>query len=110
MRVTEEMECGLGAVTVEVVTREVKDLPVVRGDGDGRKMVTTKLMVDMERRMIGFARDGRGRCRPMGDPDRPCSRDWFNEGQKAAVAHVLGSRDRVMMIRGVAGTGKTTLE
>src|SRR5205814_4832774 len=56
------------------------------------------------------ARDGRGGCRPMGDPDRPCSRDWFNEGQKAAVAHVLASRDRVMMIRGVAGTGKTTLE
>ncbi len=41
---------------------------------------------------------------------RPCSRDWFNEGQKAAVSHVLGSRDRVMIIRGVAGTGKTTLE
>jgi ATP-dependent exoDNAse (exonuclease V) alpha subunit len=44
------------------------------------------------------------------DPERPCSRDWFNDGQKAAVRHVLGSRDRVMIIRGVAGTGKTTLE
>ena len=53
---------------------------------------------------------GRGRCRPLGDPDRPCSRDWFNDGQKAAVRHVLGSRDRVTIIRGVAGTGKTTLE
>ena len=37
-----------------------------------------------------------------------CSREWFNEGQKAAVRHVLGSRDRVMIIRGGAGTGKTT--
>jgi ATP-dependent exoDNAse (exonuclease V) alpha subunit len=46
----------------------------------------------------------------MGDPNRPCSRDWFNEGQKNAVRHVLSSRDRVMIIRGVAGTGKTTLE
>ena len=43
-------------------------------------------------------------------PNRPCSREWFNDGQKAAVRHVLGSRDRVMIIRGVAGTGKTTLE
>ena len=60
--------------------------------------------------MIGFARDGRGRYRPLGDPKRPCSRDWFNDGQKAAVQHVLGSRDRVMIVRGVAGTGKTTLE
>ena len=40
-------------------------------------------------------------------PKRPCSRDWFNDGQKAAVSHVLGSRDRVMIIRGAAGTGKT---
>jgi len=32
------------------------------------------------------------------------------ESQMAAVRHVLGSRDRVMVIRGVAGTGKTTLE
>src|SRR5207249_5402255 len=60
--------------------------------------------------LIAFARDGRGRFRPLGDANRPCSRDWFNDGQKGAVRHVLGSRDRVMVIRGVAGTGKTTLE
>ncbi len=73
-------------------------------------MATTKEMLALESRLIDFARDGRGRCRPLGDPERPCSRDWFNDGQKAAVRHVLGSRDRVMIIRGVAGTGKTTLE
>ena len=73
-------------------------------------MATTKEMLAFESRMIDFARQGRGRCRPLGDPQRPCSRDWFNDGQKAAVRHVLGSRDRVMIIRGVAGTGKTTLE
>ena len=37
-------------------------------------------------------------------------RNWFTDGQKAAVRHVLGSRDRVMIIRGGAGTGKTSLE
>ena len=73
-------------------------------------MATTKEMVALEAKMIAFARDGRGRNRPLGDPERPCSREWFNDGQKAAVRHVLGSRDRVMIIRGVAGTGKTTLE
>lgn len=60
--------------------------------------------------MIEFAREGRGRFRPMGDANRPCSREWFNEGQKAAVRHVLGSRDGVMIVRGAAGVGKTTLE
>jgi conjugative relaxase-like TrwC/TraI family protein len=108
--VTEALKRGLGAVTVEGVTREVEKRPLIRSDIAGRRMATTKEMLALESRLIDFARDGRGRCRPLGDPERPCSRDWFNEGQKAAVAHVLGSRDRVTLVRGVAGTGKTTLE
>src|SRR5204862_6476535 len=73
-------------------------------------MATTKEMLALESRLLDFARQGRGRCRPLGDPERPCSRDWFNDGQKAAVRHVLGSRDAVTIVRGAAGTGKTTLE
>ena len=108
--VTEALKRGLGAVTVEDVTREVSERPLIRSDFAGRKMATTKQMLALESQLIDFARHGRGRCRPLGDPERPCSRDWFNDGQKEAVSHVLGSRDRVMIIRGVAGTGKTTLE
>jgi conjugative relaxase-like TrwC/TraI family protein len=108
--VTEALKRGLGAVKVEDVTREVSERPLIRSEVAGRKMATTKEMLGLESRVIDFARLGRGRCRPLGDPARKCSRDWFNEGQKAAVRHVLGSRDRVMIIRGVAGTGKTTLE
>ena len=108
--VTEALKRGLGAVTVEGVATEMRSRPLIRSDVSGREMATTKEMLALESRMIDFARQGRGRCRPIGDPERPCSRDWFNDGQKAAVRHVLGSRDRVMIIRGVAGTGKTTLE
>jgi conjugative relaxase-like TrwC/TraI family protein len=107
---TEALKRGLGAVTVEGVTREVSARPLIRSDAAGRKMATTKEMLALESGLIAFARQGRGKFRPLGDPDRPCSRDWFNDGQKAAVRHVLGSRDRVMILRGVAGTGKTTLE
>jgi conjugative relaxase-like TrwC/TraI family protein len=108
--VTEALKRGIGAVTVEGVTREMLERPLIRSDVAGRRMATTKEMLGLETRLVDFAREGRGRCRPVGNPERPCSRDWFNEGQKAAVHHVLGSRDRVMIIRGVAGTGKTTLE
>ncbi len=108
--VTEALKRGLGSVTVEGVAQEMKQRPLIRSTFDGRAVATTKEMVALESRMIAFARDGRGRFRPLGDTKRPCSREWFNEGQKAAVRHVLGSRDRVMVIRGVAGTGKTTLE
>lgn len=107
---TEALKRGIGAVTVEDVTREVAKRPLIRSEVDGRRMATTKEMLALEGKLIEFAKQGRGRCRPLGDPNRPCSRDWFNDGQKAAVRHVLGSRDRVMIIRGVAGTGKTTLE
>ena len=107
---TEALKRGIGAVTVDGVTREVQDRPLIRSQVEGRKLATTKEMLALESKLIDFARQGRGRCRPLGDPKRPCSRDWFNAGQKAAVSHVLGSRDRVMIIRGVAGTGKTTLE
>ena len=75
-------------------------------------MATTKEMLSLERRSSSHSpKTPVGQLAGLlGDPDRPCSRSWFNEGQKAAVRHVLGSRDRVMIIRGVAGTGKTTLE
>jgi conjugative relaxase-like TrwC/TraI family protein len=108
--VTEALKRGIGAVTVGDVTREVAERPLLRSEVDGRKMATTPEMVELESRLIEFARSGRGRCRPLGDPERPCSRKKFTDGQKAAVRHVLGSRDRVMIIRGGAGTGKTSLE
>ena len=107
---TEALKRGLGTVTVESTAAELKKRPLIRSEVDGRTLATTKEMLALESKLIDFARQGRGRHRPMGDQQQPISRDWFNEGQKAAVRHVLGSRDRVMIIRGVAGTGKTTLE
>jgi conjugative relaxase-like TrwC/TraI family protein len=107
---TEALKRGLGSVTVKAVAKELAGRPLIRSDVDDRGMATTKEMLSQEARIVAFAKNGRGRCRPLGDPKRPFTRNWFNEGQKAAVSHVLGSRDRVMVIRGVAGTGKTTLE
>eukprot|EP00456_Euglypha_rotunda_P013378 TRINITY_DN139_c0_g1_i1.p1 TRINITY_DN139_c0_g1~~TRINITY_DN139_c0_g1_i1.p1 ORF type:complete len:898 (+),score=195.59 TRINITY_DN139_c0_g1_i1:2884-5577(+) len=107
---TEALKRGLGSVTVDDTAKELSERPLVRSVIDGRDMATTPEMLAMESRLVQFAKQSRGQCRPLGDPNRPCSREWFNEGQKAAVAHLLGSRDRVILIRGVAGTGKTTLE
>lgn len=106
----EALKRGIGEVTVEETAKELATRDLIRREVKGRPAVTTKEMLSLESQMIAYARDGRGRCRPLGDPNRPISRDWFNEGQKAAVSHVLASRDRVMIIRGAAGTGKTTLE
>jgi conjugative relaxase-like TrwC/TraI family protein len=107
---TEALKRGLGAVSVAGVKNELAGRSLIRSQVAGRDLITTPHMLDSESRLVAFARKGRGRYRPLGDPDRPCSRQRLNAGQKAAVRHVLGSRDRVTIIRGAAGTGKTTLE
>jgi len=107
---TEALKRGIGSVTVEGVKRELFKRPLIRGDHAGTAMATTRDMKAAEDGLVAFARDGRGRLRPLGDPGRPITRDWLKADQKAAVRHMLGSRDAVTIIRGAAGTGKTTLE
>ena len=107
---TEALKRGLGSATVEGVKRELSGRTLIRGEYGGREMVTTPDVLAGESRLVAFARKGRGRFRPLGDADRPFTRDWLNAGQREAIRHVLGSRDRVTIIRGAAGTGKTTLE
>ncbi len=106
----EALRYGVGDVLPEGVREELQHRPLIVRELEGRRLATTPQMLNDESRLIAFARDGRGRYRTLGDPERPIKRDWLNAEQKAAVKHVLGSRDRVTIIRGIAGTGKTTLE
>jgi conjugative relaxase-like TrwC/TraI family protein len=107
---TEALKRGIGSVTIEGATAELSRRPLIRGERSGRQMATTQEVLSAESRLIAFAKKGRGRYRPLGDPERKFTRQWLNDGQKSAVRHVLGSRDRVVILRGAAGTGKTTLE
>ncbi len=106
---TEALKHGLGSVSVEGVKEAVAERHLLVEEQAGRLVVTTPEVLAVEDRLVEFARDGRGAFRSLGDPDGPLKRDWLNEGQQAAVQHILRSRDRVTMIRGAAGTGKTTL-
>ena len=65
-------------------------------------------MLDQEQRIIGFARAGKGIFRPLA-PGKTDGLDGLSDEQKAAVRHVWDSTDQVMLIRGGAGTGKTTM-
>lgn len=80
--ITEALKRGIGAVTVQAVTNEVKKRPLIRREVEGRRMATTKEMVALDSRLIAFAKDGHGRCRPLGDPNRPIMRERFNEGPR----------------------------
>lgn len=105
----EALRHGLGRVTVEGVSRELTARPLIARDVDGRRLVTSREVLDEEKRVVAFARRGRGTCAPLVGYDMALSRDWLNRGQERAVRHLWESPDRVALIRGAAGTGKTTL-
>ena len=73
-------------------------------------LVTTRKVLAEERAMLAFARGGRGICASL-EGTRPWTRSQshLNKQQVRAVEHLLSSRDRVTLLRGGAGTGKTTL-
>lgn len=82
---------------------------LIRGSRNGQNMATTMDVLGEEQSMIDFARNGRGKCRKLGSGEHRFKRVWLDDGQRRAVHHVLDSTDRVVLIRGRAGTGKTTL-
>lgn len=106
---TEALKRGIGGATVDRIKQEFARRNLIRGLAEGRQVISTGAVLEEEAKVTGFARDGRGRFRPLADPGQALSRDWLNAGQRAAVRHIMGSRDRVTLIRGAAGTGKTTL-
>lgn len=106
---TEALKRSIGASSPESVARTLGGQRLVTAERDGRRLVTTKEVLAEERGMIDFARGGRGACRPLSAAAHQFKREWLNAEQRRAVEHVLHSRDRVVLIRGAAGTGKTSL-
>ncbi|WP_286763579.1 MULTISPECIES: MobF family relaxase [Rhodopirellula] len=106
------LEHGL-TFTPEEIERTLDRQPIIQRsldqDGASRSFVTTQEVLDAEKRLIDFARDGRGTRQAIGKQEHRFDRDWLNEQQKAAVNHVLTCRDTVMAVTGGAGTGKSSL-
>lgn len=107
--VTAALKRSYGAASAKTVVQKLGRANLVRGERDGEQLVTTGDVVAEERRIIDFARQGRGTCRKLGDGEHAFTREWLNADQRSAVLHVLYSPDRVMLIRGGAGTGKTSM-
>ncbi|HKQ48580.1 MAG TPA: MobF family relaxase [Phycisphaerae bacterium] len=107
--VTAALKRSYGAASARTVLQKLGGANLVRGERDGEQLVTTGDVVAEERRIIDFARQGRGTCRKLGKGEHVFTREWLNADQRSAVLHVLNSPDRVMLIRGGAGTGKTSM-
>ena len=105
----EALKQGVGKGTRETIESLTRSQPLLQATREGRPLVTTREVLQEESAMLSFARSGRGACRPLHEESRPFTRDWLNGEQRHAVRHVLQSRDRVILIRGAAGTGKTAM-
>jgi len=105
----EMLAVGLGRFNLSQVQTALDQSDVLVKEHHGQRLATTREVLAEEERLIAFARQGRGRCASLGSVEHRFERDWLNAGQQAAVQHLLTSHDRVMMIRGAAGAGKTSL-
>jgi conjugative relaxase-like TrwC/TraI family protein len=99
------MEKSMGAARPEDFTAEAWRRRGVLFQGD---QASTQAVLDQEQRIIGFARAGKGTYRPLA-PGKTDGLAGLSAEQAAAVRHVWNSTDRVMLVRGGAGTGKTTM-
>lgn len=105
----ESLKRSVGKASLQTVEQEFHKENFLIRERHCRRMATTTAVLAEEQAMIGFAREGRGTRPQLGKGHHDFSRKWLNEGQRQAVEHVLSSRDRVMLIRGAAGTGKTSM-
>lgn len=108
-----------GPVTVKDVEERIgllKDKGLLLSDASGRMMVSEGALA-LEHRLIGLANAGRDKAAPLIDtPDvsarlqtaaRELGLRRLNPGQEAAGVAILQSRNRVELVRGGAGVGKS---
>ncbi|MEJ1931679.1 MobF family relaxase, partial [Nostoc sp. NIES-2111] len=95
------------AVSVESITEAfAADTRILRVKEQGRLLCTTREVLAEEQRMVDLARAGFGQLLPL----YLQAPDIALDGQQGdALRHVLTTPHRVSIVRGAAGTGKTTL-
>lgn len=100
---------GVGQVTPATVRLVLDASGLLVRERDGCSFATSADVLREEQGILAFARSGRGGCRPLAKGDPAVSGGSLSGEQRAAVRHVLTSTDRVVLVRGAAGVGKTSL-
>ncbi len=107
--IAETLKRSVGQGSLATVEAAADRQNLMVAEREGRRFATTQAVLAEETRMFDFARRGRGACTPLVGGFHHFTREELNDGQRRAVRHVLESPDRVMLIRGAAGTGKTRM-
>ena len=101
---------SVGSTTPEALQSQLaQEKELLFGGPKHRPQVTTPEALKQEEELIAMARAGRGRCDPLsGYQVHAVQREFLNKDQRNAIQHLLGSFDRIMLLRGLAGVGKST--
>jgi conjugative relaxase-like TrwC/TraI family protein len=92
------------------------DLSSLGTDARGRELITTKEMLKVEREIIDDINSSKGQWQSAADRDivkafietQEGTQGWqYTDGQRQAIELILSSEDRVNIIQGDAGSGKT---
>ena len=98
---------GAPATKIADIDKTLNTRPdLIHAEEGDQHVCTTAAILNEERRMVALAKSGRGKCAPLYEqvPDIR-----LKGKQRDAITHVLSTTDTVSIVRGAAGTGKTTL-
>ncbi|ODS77280.1 MAG: conjugal transfer protein [Cytophagaceae bacterium SCN 52-12] len=98
---------GERSVSLDQVTDFAQsDARLITVEERGQVMMTTQAVLSEEKYMVDLAKKGQGKLTPLFEK---CPSLKLEGQQAEAVRHVLTTTNRVSIIRGTAGSGKTTL-
>jgi conjugative relaxase-like TrwC/TraI family protein len=100
---------GVGDVLVEDVKRELSRDDFVKENWNGCNWFSTQEVLGEEKFLIDFVQNGCGKFAAFQSGAYSFRNNGLSDEQRAAVLHILQSKDLVTAIRGGAGTGKTTM-
>jgi conjugative relaxase-like TrwC/TraI family protein len=105
---SETLRRSYGSADCESVERVMaRDDTLIHAQLNGKAVVSTKSVLEDEWAVVRYAREGRGAYEPLGS--QSVNIPALSPAQQKAATQILGSRDRVTLISGKAGTGKSTL-
>lgn len=97
---------GVGVGAEAILAELAADQRIIRVQEGGSLLCTTREVLREEQRMVQLANAGRNRFAPL-YAQLPAIKADGQQG--VAIAHILSTTDRVSIVRGAAGAGKTTL-
>ncbi|GAB5405701.1 MAG: hypothetical protein Aurels2KO_39320 [Aureliella sp.] len=105
---TEALWHGIGKSVPKQIDRAIEEARFIRKGKDEHAWVTTKEVLKEEQQMLSVVREDKGILAAI-SPEHQISRSWLSDEQQRAVKDLLRSQDRVVLLEGKAGVGKTTV-